>query len=185
MPVYTVHLPSRGFRSDMSGFALPGSAEPAIRPSGSAPSQAALVDAAFVPEGFSRAAFFLGPFWLAWHRLWLELLAWLVVFGLLASGALRFIGPGTSFMIGFLLQILLGLEGNNLRRGGLARRGYRLVDVAAGATRDDAERSFFRRSIESGAPLPAQAEPSAQPPRLPPHPQPDVLGLFPLPEDPR
>jgi hypothetical protein len=182
MPVYTVHLPIRG---ETSRFALRGSAEPAPRSADSAPSQAALVDAAFVPEGFSRAAFFLGPFWLAWHRLWLELLIWLVVFGLLASGELRVVGAGTSFMIAILLEVLLGLEGNNLRRGGLARRGYRLVDVAAGATRDDAERSFFRRSIESGAPLPAQAAPNALPPPFPPHPQPEVLGVFPLPEDPR
>jgi hypothetical protein len=182
MPVYTVHLPSRGLRSETWGFALPG--EPAPRPATA--SEAALVEAVFVPEGFSRAAFFLGPFWLAWHRLWLELLVWLVVFGVLAT--LPFIGPGTSFMIGVVLEVLLGLEANNLRRGKLARSAYRLVDVAAGATRDDAERSFYRRTLETGDVPPEPAKESARPPPLPPpppNPQAEVLGLFPLPEDPR
>lgn len=181
MPVYTVHLPSRGLRSETLSFALPG--RPAPRPATA--SEAMLVNAAFVSEGFSRAAFFLGPLWLAWHRLWLELLVWLVVFGVLASGTPPFIGLGTSFMIGVVLEILLGLEANNLRRGKLARLGYELVDVAAGATRDDAERNFYRRAFETSPVPPEPAEGSARPPPLPPNPQAEVLGLFPLPEDPR
>jgi hypothetical protein len=181
MPVYTVHLPSRGLRSETSGFALPGGLAP--RPA--LASEAALVDAVFVPEGFSRAAFFLGPFWLARHRLWLELLVWLVVFGVLASGASPFIGLGTSFMIGVVLEILLGLEANNLRRGKLARLGYQLVDVAAGAAREDAERSFYQRAFETSPVPPEPAKGGARPPPLPPNPQAEVLGLFPLPEDPR
>jgi hypothetical protein len=169
MAVYTVHLPSQGFRE--SG-----------RASLSAP-QAALADAIFLPEGFSRAAFFLGPFWLAWHRLWLILVIWLVVFGLLVSLALRLVESGTSFLVGFLLQALLGLEGNDLRRGELARRGYRLVDVAAGATLEDAERSFYRRSFETSAIPPALPQESAQPKIFASNPHAEVLGLFPLPED--
>ena len=180
MPVYTVHLPSRGLRSETSDFALPGSP---VRRSEAA-SEAALVDAVFVPEGFSRAAFFLGPFWLAWHRLWLELLLWLVVFTMLASASGIFITPFASFVIGVLLEVLLGLEANNLRRGRLARSAYRLVDVAAGATRDDAERNFFRRHFETSPVLPELAKQSVPPP-LPPAPHGEVLGLFPLPENPR
>lgn len=167
MPVYTVHLPTRGLR-DASGVAnepLPA---------------AALVNAQFVPERFSRAAFFLGPIWLAWQGLWLEFLLWLVVFSLLAIQ--HVVGAGTSFLIGVVLEILLGLEANNLRRGRLARNGYRLVDVAAGATRDDAEHSFFRRYLESNAP---QVDKETPPPSPPPNTNTDVLGVFPLPEDAR
>jgi hypothetical protein len=179
MPVYTVHLPSRGLRSETSDFALPGS--PVPRPDGA--SEAALVDAVFVPEGFSRTAFFLGPFWLAWHRLWLELLVWLVVFTMLASASGSFITPFASFVIGVLLEVLLGLEANNLRSGRLARGAYRLVDVAAGATRDDAERNFFRRHFETNPVFPEPAKQSVQPP-LSPAPHGEVLGVFPLPENP-
>ncbi len=168
MPVYTVHLPTRGPR-DTSGFAN----EPR------SPGEAALVRAKFVPERFSRAAFFLGPIWLAWQGLWLELLVWLIVFSLLAIQPI--VGGAIAFLIGLLLEILLGLEANNLRRGRLARKGYRLVDVAAGATRDDAERGFFRRYLASDPPQPDKKTPPASPPP----PQAEVLGVFPLPEDPR
>jgi hypothetical protein len=177
MPVYTVHIPPRRLRSEASAFASPGETATA--------NQAALVDAVFVPEGYSRAAFFLGPFWLAWHRLWLEFLAWLVVFLLLASVLGKFIAPFTSFMIGVVLEVLLGLEANNLRRGRLARRGYRLLDVAAGATRDDAERSFYRRAFETAPIAPEPVKEIVQPPPLPPDPHAEVLGVFPLPENPR
>src|SRR5579862_8245655 len=128
MAVYTVHVPS--FRAEAFG----GQAPPA-----------ALGEAQFVREGFSRAAFFLGPFWLAWHRLWIALILWFALFFLLMSVAPRYFEPQTAFFIGLLLELLLGLEGNNLRRLELARLGYRLVDVAAGRKREDAERGFFRR----------------------------------------
>jgi hypothetical protein len=177
MPVYTVHIPSRGLRSETSAFALSGEQTTA--------GQAALVDAIFVPEGYSRAAFFLGPFWLAWHRLWLELLAWMVVFLVLTIVGGKFIAPFTTFVIGVALEILLGLEANNLRRGRLARRGYRLIDVAAGATRDDAERSFYRRKLDTAFTAPEPAKDVVQPPPLPPDPHAEVLGMFPLPENPR
>ncbi len=168
MPVYTVHLPTRS-RRDTPGFA------DEFRPA----TQAGLVGAEFVPERFSRAAFFLGPIWLAWHGLWLELFLWLVAFSLLAVQPI--LGMGTSFLIGVLLEVLLGLEANNLRRGGLTRSGYRLVDVAAGATRNDAELGFFHRYLESSASQP-QETPLPPPP---PTPQAEGLGVFPLPEDPR
>jgi hypothetical protein len=172
MPVYTVHLPTRGAR-ETSGFEN----EPASRPS----AEAVLVNAQFVPERFSRAAFFLGPIWLAWHWLWLELLLWLLVFSLLTTQ--QFVAAGASFWIGVLLEVLLGLEANNLRRWKLTRSGYRFVDVAAGAVRDDAELNFYRRYLESGAPSPPSLRESAPP--APPTPHPEVIGLFPLPEDPR
>ncbi|MGB7126140.1 MAG: DUF2628 domain-containing protein [Methylovirgula sp.] len=169
MPVYTVHLPTRDRRATL------GVADE-FRPA----TDAALVGAEFVPERFSRAAFFLGPIWLAWHRLWLELLLWLVVFSLLAIQPI--LGAGTSFLIGVLLEIFLGLEANDLRRGRLARSGYRLIDVAAGATRDDAERSFYRRYCADGALPPPTTQGSAPPSPIPPA---EVLGVFPLPEHPR
>jgi Protein of unknown function (DUF2628) len=187
MPVYTVHLPSRGLRDDKIPLALPGAA--AASPQPNPVTKAELVEAVFVPEGFSRAAFWLGPFWLAWHKLWLELLAWVAVFLLLASGEARFVSGWAIFWIAVLLELLLGLEANNLRRASLRRNGYRLADVAAGATLDDAERSFFRRILEPGAApseLAATRVQSSPPPLpSPSSPHGDVLGLFPLPDDPR
>jgi hypothetical protein len=191
MPVYTVHLPSRRSRDDNIPLAPPGAA--VVSPRLVPVTKAELVNAVFVPEGFSRAAFWLGPFWLAWHKLWLELLVWLAVFFLLASREVSFVSGWAIFLIAVLLELLLGLEANNLRRARLRRNGYRLADVAAGATLDDAERSFFRRILETGA-APSEsvtetaavrAQPSPLPLPSPSSPHGDVLGLFPLPDDPR
>lgn len=187
MPVYTVHLPSRGLRDDKIPLALPGAA--AASPQPVPVTKAELVEAVFVPEGFSRAAFWLGPFWLAWHKLWLELLVWVALFLLLAGGEVRFVSGWAIFWIAVLLEVLLGLEANNLCRASLRRNGYRLADVSAGATLDDAERSFFRRILEPGAvPSESAVRVQSSPPPLPapfPPPPGDVLGLFPLPDDPR
>ena len=57
------------------------------------------------------------------------------------------LGGGSIFWIGLLLEFLLGLEGNSLRRWELARRGFRLADIAAGLRRTDAERSYFGRAL--------------------------------------
>jgi hypothetical protein len=168
MAVYTVYVPDFGRRTISSD----------------AEKYAALPDAVFVHEGFSRAAFFLGPFWLAWNRLWIGLIVWFAVYFLLAIEAPHYLSGGTIFWIGLLLQFLLGLEGNNLRRWELARRGFRLADIAAGIRRVDAERSYFRRALAAiPPPLPVPKINDAAPVAVPPsH---DVVGLFPSPEDAR
>jgi hypothetical protein len=168
MAVYTVYVPDFGRRTVQSD----------------AEKYAALPDAVFVREGFSRAAFFLGPFWLAWNRLWVGLLVWFAVYFLLAIEAPYYLNSGAIFFIGLLLEFLLGLEGNNLRRWELSRRGFHLADIAAGIRRVDAERSYFRRALAAiRPPLPnpkiSDAAPAFAPP---PH---DVVGLFPSPEDAR
>jgi hypothetical protein len=169
MAVYTVYVPDFGGRARSE-----------------AETYAVLPDAVFVREGFSRAAFFLGPFWLAWNRLWIVLLLWLGLFALLSFEAPRYLPAGSIVLIGFLVEFLLGLEGNALRRGELARRGFRLSDVAAGTRRVDAERVYYRRALTAipppvpqpkiiDAPHSAYGRPSSH----------EVVGLFPGPEDAR
>lgn len=170
MAVYTVYVPDFGRRTPLSD----------------AEKYAALPDAVFVREGFSRAAFFLGPFWLAWHRLWGFLLVWFALLFLLIVEAPKVFGSATIFWIALLLEILLGLEGNSLRRGELARRGFRLTDVAAGLRRTDAERSYFRRALTAIPPPspPLKITDAPRPPMAPP-PSGEVVGLFPHPGDAR
>jgi hypothetical protein len=148
MAVYTVYVPDFGRRAIQSD----------------AEKYAALPDAVFVREGFSRAAFFLGPFWLAWNRLWVVLLVWFAVFFLLAVEAPQVLNGGSIFLIGLLLEFLLGLEGNSLRRWELTRRGFRLTDIPP--------------------PVPAPKISDAAPAPAPPLSH-DVVGLFPHPEDAR
>src|SRR5579863_4891963 len=169
MAVYTVYVPDfgGGARSEAEKYA-------------------ALPDAVFVREGFSRAAFFLGPFWLAWHRLWIVLLVWFALFFLLSLAAPAYLSCGAVLLIGLLLEFLLGLEGHALQRGELARRGFRLSDVAAGPRRSDAERAYYRRAL-TAIPPPAPSPKIMDAPNSnygpsSPH---DVVGLFPGPEDAR
>jgi hypothetical protein len=169
MAVYTVYVPDfgGGIRSETDSYA-------------------ALPDAIFVREGFSRGAFFLGPFWLAWHRLWIDLIVWLALFTLLAFEAPSYLSTGSIVLIGLLLEYLLGLEANSLRRSELANRGFRFSDVAAGRRPVDAERAYYRRAL-------AAIPPPAAPPKITDAPNStyarpasnDVIGLFPGPEDAR
>ena len=41
---------------------------------------------AFVRDGFHFWAALLGPLWLAWHRLWLALIGWIVVMAAIDVG---------------------------------------------------------------------------------------------------
>ncbi len=169
MAVYTVYVPDFGRRTPLSD----------------AEKYAALPDAVFVRTGFSRAAFFLGPLWLAWHRLWGFLILWFALFFLLVFEAPKFLGGGSIFWIALLLEFLLGLEGNSLRRSELARRGFQLSDVVIGR-RTEAERAYFRRAL-TAIPPPAPAPKITDAPRLPgaPPPSNEVAGLFPHPGDAR
>jgi hypothetical protein len=170
MAVYTVFVPDFGRRTPLSD----------------AEQCAALPDARFVREGFSRAAFFLGPLWLAWHRLWGFLLLWLALLFLFVAEAPKAFSIGPIVGVALVLEFLLGLEGNNLRRGELGRRGFRLVDVAAGIRRIDAERAYFRRALTAiPPPVPTPKITDAPRPPMGPPPPSDVVGLFPHPGDAR
>ena len=78
-----------------------------------------------VPEGFSWGAFFLGPLWLAAHRVWtaavLVLAATILIVALAPDGA-------TTALLAALI-LLLGLSGHDLRRWSLNHRGYLLAQV--------------------------------------------------------
>ena len=126
MPIYTVH----------AAPAEPDSVEQACR-------------TAFVREGFNRWAFLFGPLFLIRHRAWLAVV---VACGWLARWA--DLSPGTVAALVLLVHFFLGLEGNDLRRTALNRRGYTLADVVGGAGREEAERAFFRSDAASAL-LPA------------------------------
>ncbi len=90
-------------------------------------------DVLLVPERFSWAAFFLGPFWFLWHGAWPLAaalgVAWL---GMLA------LPPLQGGVLSFLLSLLVGLEGQAWRRWYLRWRGYEEVDVVLAHDADEA-----------------------------------------------
>jgi Protein of unknown function (DUF2628) len=104
-----------------------------------------IAEAAFVRQTFSWKAFFFGPLWLAWHRLWATLALWAVAYSILIAASATVISAEAGLFIALVLQILLGLEANRPREAKLARQGYRLVEIVAAPARDEAEIAFFRQ----------------------------------------
>jgi len=164
MTTYTLHLPRD---------ARPGD-------------PAALEEAELVKDAFSWGAFFFTFLWFFVHRLWLSGLA---VLGLVfAFGALLEVlnlHPAAATLAMLLLQALIGLEANSLRRWTLARRGLGLVDVVAGADQDEAEAKAFARWLaQRPAPIPPRNPVPAPGPPTPRRSEP-IIGLFPDAERPR
>jgi hypothetical protein len=73
-----------------------------------------------------------------------------------------------------LLHLALAFESAPIRRFGLARRGFRIVDVVTGRRVADAETAFFRKAGVTAS-TPANAVPGV--PAA--HPRPAMVGLFP------
>ena len=162
MTTYTLHLPRD---------ARPGD-------------PAALDEAELVKDAFSWGAFFFTFLWFFFHRLWLAGLGVLVL--VLGFGALMQVlnvHEAAGAVAGLLLQVLIGLEANSLRRWTLARHGFALTDVVTGADRDEAEAKAFarwlsQRSIPTRNPAPMPIPTTTR--RTDP-----VIGLFPDAERPR
>jgi Protein of unknown function (DUF2628) len=143
---------------------------------------------AFVRDGFSIWAFLLAPLWMLWHRLWLVLAIYVVLWlgieaGLLALGASTFV----TVPVALFIALLVGLEAGTFRRFTLARRGWRNVGIISGDDLEDAERRFFDawlRQARSRPSAPVLAAPVTPPPAPALHrvsQQPGVIGLFPEP----
>jgi hypothetical protein len=172
MPVYTVHAPI------MNGADL-----------------RATDRFIFVRDGFHFWAFVLGVVWLAWHRLWLALIGWIVAiaaidFAMMALGT----GKMAVFLANVLLALLLGFEAASLQRWTLSRRNWRQVDIVVADDEESAERRFFDRwtakarglandqsATDRGAPPPTRDVPGQPFSRPPPLPQSEIIGLFPEP----
>jgi hypothetical protein len=148
----------------------------------------------FIRDGFHVWALLLGPVWLAWHRLWLALIGWIVVIGVIDVAMIRLgVGRGAIFLAASLLALLMGLEAASLWRWTLSRRNWRQLDIVVADDEESAERRFFDRwtagqrliddqsAVDRGAPPPTRHVPGQPFSRPPPLPQNEVIGLFPEP----
>jgi hypothetical protein len=171
MPVYTVHAPVT------SGADL-----------------TAADRIVFVRDGFHFWAAVLGVVWLAWHRLWLALLGWIILMTGIDFGMARLgVDGGTILLADLLLALLLGFEAASLERWTLSGRKWRQLDIVVADDEEAAERRFFDRwtarqralsndqlAIERGSPPPTRDIPG-QPFSKPPPSHTDIIGLFPEP----
>src|SRR6266404_3810864 len=171
MPIYTVHAPT----ADTAGIA-------------------ATDRFAFVRDGFHFWAALLGPLWLAWHRLWLALIGWIVVMIAIEVAMARLGASGTAmFFTNVLIALLMGFEAASIRRWTLSRRNWRQLDIVVADDEESAERRFFDRwtakqrvlndqsAVDRGAPPPTRDIPGQPFSRPPPLPQSEIIGLFPEP----
>jgi hypothetical protein len=162
MPVYTVHEPPRR-DDDALGHAM------RFR---------------FVRDGFHFWAFLLAPIWMLRHRLWIELIAYLLILGGAAFVLRRFgLEERAGIWVALSLAVLVGVEASSLLRWKLARRGFGQVGIVVGDDLEDAERRFFDGWEDEPA-RPAPPAPVASAPFAPP-PAPasgDIVGLFPQPQ---
>lgn len=103
----------------------------------------------FVKEGIAWGALIAPPWWAIFHRLWLVLVG-IVVFYALAGVISNLVGlnPNTSALLFIALHVILALEGNNLYRWTLTRRGYKEIGTVTGASLEKCERRFFESLIE-------------------------------------
>lgn len=98
----------------------------------------------FVREGIAWWAFLFPVIWLLYHRLWLVLLLFLaVIFALTGLVSLLDWPESLGGVPTMLASFLLALEGNDLRRWTLTRKGYAQVDVTTGRDRQECEQRFF------------------------------------------
>jgi hypothetical protein len=116
----------------------------------------------FIKDGFAWTAAFVPVIWLLAKRLWLELLAFIVLAAVLTWGVESAGAPaalGVALLV--VVQIVLGFEAGVLQGAALERRGWRLAGTVAGRDRLECERRF----LESWLPAqPADPFPPASPP---------------------
>jgi len=149
----------------------------------------------FVRDGFHFWAAVLGIVWLAWHRLWLALLGWIVLMTAIDFGMTRLgVDGGTIFFVDLLLALLLGFEAASLERWTLSRRKWRQLDVVVADDEEAAERRFFDRwaarqralsndqlAIDRGSAPPTRDIPGQPFSKPPTSPHTEIIGLFPEP----
>ena len=123
MPVYTVHAPVTG----NAGIA-------------------ATDRFVFVRDGFYVWAALLGVVWLAWHRLWLALIGWIILMAAIDVAMTRLgVSPTAIFLVDAFIALLMGFEAASLWRWTLSRRRWRQLDIVVADDEEAAERRFFDR----------------------------------------
>jgi len=136
----------------------------------------------FVRDGFHFWAMAIAPLWMLAHRLWVELIAYLLIVGGVAF-VLRRLGleESAGAWVALFLAVLVGMEASSLLRWKLSRRGFEQLGIVVGDNLEDAERRFF--DAWTGDPRPSAPSTAAPSPFGPPPSAPsDIVGLFPQPQ---
>lgn len=106
-----------------------------------------------VPHGFAWTAFWLGPFWLLGHRLWIRAgLMFALAVAVVAAVRTDVIGANGAVVVWLLLSAFVGIEAQEWRRRALQRRGSPIVGFGYGSDEADAwARAAFDRQADVAA----------------------------------
>lgn len=98
-----------------------------------------------VASGFSFWPIIFSVFWLLYHRIWNVLIAVIAVLALLTviSTQFGFINVDQVNLLRTFLFIFIALEAGNFKEYALKKRGYSLVDITTGTSKEDAFRRFL------------------------------------------
>jgi hypothetical protein len=137
----------------------------------------------FVRDGFHVFAFLVPPLWMLVRGLWLVLIGYLVLSGVLQVGLWAVGAGGTVRLVAnLLLSLLIGLEASSLLRWTLARRGWTMLGLVVADDVEAAERRFYDAWVEPRTGAAASAQPgTAAAMSSPPSAATGVFGLFPEP----
>lgn len=104
--------------------------------------------AVFVKEGPAWPALFIPALWALWNKLWL-VAAGIVALELILAGLgkVTSLPASTMIPISLLVNFLIALEGNELKRWTLERRGYGLVGLVTAPSPYEAELIYFGRLL--------------------------------------
>ena len=97
----------------------------------------------FIKEGFTWWGFLFGPLWLLFNALWFEFAGAVLLAAAVNSGLTQLELKDQAEAIAYLmLMLIVGFEGNGLRRGRLERKGYVYLASVAGAAWRSASGAF-------------------------------------------
>jgi hypothetical protein len=99
---------------------------------------------AFVKDGYNWLAAIWPPLWMLAQRLWLALLAYVVIAAVLSLGLPALGLPAAVTGLVFLgCHLLIGLEADSIMRWNLDRSGWQVVGTVVGHNLAECERRFF------------------------------------------
>jgi hypothetical protein len=99
-----------------------------------------------VKEGFSFPGFFFTGLWFLWHKMWVPgSIAIIVALGVY----IVFPSPfghyfGIADITNFVIEVIVGIFGNEWRSSSLKERGFEIVMTVMAATPDDAKAKYLR-----------------------------------------
>ena len=113
----------------------------------------------FVKEGFCWPAIFFPLIWMLFRRMWIISAVYFAAV-LVISTVIALLGVPSwvNLVISGGVHLFVALDGNELRRWSLERRGYKMIDIVTANTKQECELLFFARLAESHAGAAAQSQ---------------------------